>query len=234
MFKLSKVCLLRQQIHVTWVIVDNSDEGNLGWSEAEGDPDINVIYKRVPPAPLGKLRNMCIEIGLTTDADFFAWWDDDDYYMPTRFKKSLEALAANPDAEMVICREMDVFLTEENIMMKVGPYEENSGTCASYFIRRGYVEKNRFDDNAVKAEETKFCRNWKVKTVSLNQKDILLVIGHRKNTVNKSEMYDKQQQYLASVVNQDNAKNVVRFQWIQEPSVWDLFYKTHLAEYEDP
>lgn len=232
-FELSKTCLLRQRIPVTWVIIDNSDEGNPGWSVAEGFEDemIKVIYKRVPPAPLGKIRNLCIEEGLKINAQYYAWWDDDDYYMPQRFSKSIEALERNPSAQLVSCREMQVFLARENVIVKVGPYPENQGTCASYFVRRSYIEGNRFDDDATKAEETTFCRNWKTKAVSLDCRDVLLVVGHDRNTVDKSQVYEKQSQFMASVVNEDNAKNIVRFKWIQEPSVWNLFYKTHLSEY---
>lgn len=173
-----------------------------------------------------------MEMGLETDAQYFAWWDDDDYYVPQRFEKSIAALKMNPSANLVICREMHVFLTRENVMMKVGPYPENQGTCASYFVRRSYIEKTKFDANAKHGEETSFCKGWRTKTVSIDPKDVLLVIGHPINTVDKSQVYTKQRQFMAGVVNQDNGKNIVRYQWIQDPVVWDLFYKTYLAEDE--
>ena len=197
---------------------------------------MKVVYTRIPPGkPLGELRNICIETGLKEcpDAKYFAFWDDDDYYMPKRFENQIRAMDLNPDASLCICREMEVFLTKENILMKVGPYPEHQGTCASYFVRRNYIEKNRFDASATKGEETSFCRKWTAKTVSLSPKDVLLVIGHPKNTVDKSQVYTKQRQFMAGVVNEDNGKNVIRYKWIGVPAVWDLFYKTFLAEDED-
>lgn len=236
MWEMSRTCLLRQTVptkNFTWVILDNSDPDNLGWSAAETCTDVKIIYKRIPPGlPLGTLRNTCMEMGLETDAQYFAWWDDDDYYVPQRFEKSIAALKMNPSANLVICREMHVFLTRENVMMKVGPYPENQGTCASYFVRRSYIEKTKFDANAKHGEETSFCKGWRTKTVSIDPKDVLLVIGHPINTVDKSQVYTKQRQFMAGVVNQDNGKNIVRYQWIQDPVVWDLFYKTYLAEDE--
>jgi hypothetical protein len=154
--------------------------------------------------------------------------------MPQRFAASLEALRKTPLASLVICREMQVFLTQENILMKVGPYPEHQGTCASYFVRRAYIEANQFDPKATKGEETSFCRKWRAKTVSLDPKDVLLVIGHPVNTVDKSQVYTKQQQFMAGVVNEANAKNLVRYQWIRDEDVWDLFYKTHLSDDANP
>ena len=237
LFELSKLCLARQTIgtdDIVWVILDNSDEGEEGWSKAQECTDIKIIYKRVPSAPLGELRNQCIDIGLTTDATFFAWWDDDDYYVPQRFEKSIDALSKHPEASLAICREMQVFLTRENVMVKVGPYPEHQGTCASYFVRRKYILENRFRATDTKGEETIFCKKWRAKTANLDPKDVLLVIGHPKNTVDKSQVYTNQRQFMAGVVNEDNAKNVVRFQWIRDTAVWDLFYKTHLSESVNP
>ncbi len=118
-------------------------------------------------------------------------------------------------------------------MMKVGPYPEHQGTCASYFVRRSYIEANQFDPKAEKGEETSFCRKWRAKTVSVDPKDILLVIGHPINTVDKSQVYTNQRQFMAGVVNEANGKNIVRYQWIRDETVWDLFYKTHLSEDAD-
>jgi len=239
LLEMSKVCLVNQTVpkeNLTWIILDNSDEGNEGWTKATEIADVRVVYTRIPPGkPLGELRNICIETGLREcpDADFFAFWDDDDYYMPKRFENQIRAMGLNPQASLCICREMEVFLTRENILMKVGPYPEHQGTCASYFVRKDYIQKNRFDASATKGEETSFCRKWTAKTVSLSPKDVLLVIGHPKNTVDKSQVYTNQRQFMADVVNQDNGKNIIRYKWIQSQPVWDLFYKTFLAADED-
>ena len=238
MWEMSSTCLRRQTVglpKITWIILDNSDPGKPGWEEqVKACTDIKIVYTRIPPGtPLGTLRNMCIEMGLKTDAEYLAWWDDDDYYMPQRFEKQIAALAKAPFAGLAICREMHVFLTKENIMLKVGPYPEHQGTCASFFLRRSYAEKNRFDKKAERGEETSFCQKWKAKTVSLDPFDVLLVVGHDLNTVNKSQVFHNQKQFMATIVNQDNGKNIVRYQWIQSQAVWDLFYKTYLAEDAD-
>jgi hypothetical protein len=234
MWELSKTCLLRQTFpkdKIVWIILDNSDEGTPGWSAAKDCTDLTILYERIPPGkPLGELRNICMQKGLATSCEFFAWWDDDDYYLPQRFETSMDALRKNPSASLVICREMHVFLTQENILLKVGPYPEHQGTCASYFVRRSYIEANQFDPKAEKGEETSFCRKWRAKTVSVDPKDVLLVVGHPINTVDKSQVYTNQRQFMADVVNEANGKNIVRYQWIRDEPVWDLFYRTHLSE----
>jgi glycosyltransferase involved in cell wall biosynthesis len=228
------MCVLRQTIstdQIEWFILDNSDEGNSGWEAAKECSDIKIHYRRIPPGkPIGALRNELIEWAIQeSKATYYAWWDDDDYYIPTRLEISRKALERE-GTQIAMCREMYVFLSKENFLMKVGPYPPNNGTCASFFVTRKYLEKNRFPQDAKRGEEEVFCRGWTSRATDLNPKDILLVLGHPKNTVNKSQIYDEQRKFVATQINMDNAKNVVRFQWIKTPEVWDLFRRTYLAE----
>ena len=217
------------------MILDNSDPTNEGWEKAKECTEINILYKRIPPGkPIGTLRNEMIGWAIQdTKCDYYAWWDDDDYYMPGRLEISRKALERDR-THLAMCREMYVFLSRENYLMKVGPYPPNQGTCASFFLTRAYLEKNRFPEGAPKGEEEAFCRGWSTKASDLNPKDILLVLGHPKNTVNKSQIFDEQRKFVATQINVDNGKNVVRFQWIRSPEIWDLFHRTHLVEEAHP
>lgn len=213
------------------MILDNSDSENPGWEKAKDCTDVKILYKRIPPGkPIGTLRNELIQWAIQdTNCQYYAWWDDDDYYMPSRLEISHKTLERDR-TQLAMCREMYVFLSKENYLMKVGPYPPNQGTCASFFLTRAYLEKNRFPDGAPRGEEEGFCRGWSTRASDLNPKDILLVLGHPKNTVNKSQIFDEQRKFVAEPTNLDNAKNVVRFQWVKSPEVWDLFRKTYLAE----
>lgn len=232
------MCVIRQSVptgQITWMILDNSDPTDPGWSAAQECTDIKILYKRIPPGkPIGTLRNELIQWAIQeTACDYYAWWDDDDYYMPKRLEVSRKALEKD-GTQIAMCREMYVFLSRENFLMKVGPYPPNQGTCASFFVTRKYLENNRFPDGAPKGEEEGFCRGWSSRASDLDPKDILLVLGHPKNTVDKSQIFEEQRKFVATQINIDNGKNVVRFQWIRSPQIWDLFRRTHLAEEPHP
>jgi hypothetical protein len=64
--------------------------------------------------------------------------------------------------------------------------------------------------------------------IMLPATDILLVIGHAHNTVNKSEIFEDQRKFGGRIHNSDNAKNVVRFNWVKDPSMWAVLRKTFL------
>jgi hypothetical protein len=64
--------------------------------------------------------------------------------------------------------------------------------------------------------------------IMLPATDILLVIGHAHNTVNKSEIFEDQRKFGGRIYNSDNAKNIVRYQWVKDPSMWAVLRKTFL------
>ena len=76
-----------------WIIVDNGGE----WEQSKACPD--VLYDRVvDPKPIGWLRNRCLELALEQGADYIVFWDDDDYYPPTRVSHAVEMLVSHPEA----------------------------------------------------------------------------------------------------------------------------------------
>ena len=112
--------------------------------------------------------------------------------------------------------------------METGPYGTNHSTAATYLFRASIATNRRFIPHAEKAEEGSFTRDWTLPMCMLPAKDVILVIGHQFNTVNKSQMLANPAKFAARITNDANAKNIVRFQWIKDPVLWDLFCKTFL------
>ncbi len=110
--------------------------------------------------------------------------------------------------------------------MKVGPYGENHSTAASWVMRRSHAEQNTFDPKATRGEEGKFMREWRTPMVTIRPEDCILVMGHNQNTVNKSQVRAKSQQFMASDVDSANGKMVARMKWFQSPEVWAQFQST--------
>lgn len=204
-----------------WVVVDNSTTPAYDWSVAKDHP--SVLYERIyEPKTIGTLRNRCLEIALAQGADYIVFWDDDDYYPPTRISSGVEALEKDPTADISASSKMYILLTRENVLMTVGPYGDKHGTAATYTIRRRYAEAHRFLDKA-KGEELDFTDSWRANLVQVKPEDSIVVMGHSRNTVDKSDLLKRPQVYLASILNADNGKMVVRARW---PLPWAVFRTT--------
>lgn len=221
-WEFSKTCMAMQKRKPDlWIVVDNSSTPAYDWSVSKDHP--NVLYSRVyGNNTIGFLRNRCIELALENGADYIVFWDDDDYYPPTRISTGVEALETNSEADISASSKMYVLLTRENVMMTVGPYGEKHGTAATYTIRRRYAEVNRFLDKA-KGEELDFTNNWSANLIQVPPEEMIVVMGHGKNTVDKSDLLKRPQVYLATVLNADNGKMMFRSRW---PIPWEVFRAT--------
>lgn len=204
-----------------WIVVDNSSSPAFDWCFAKDYP--LVEYHRVyEPKSIGALRNMCIEKALEAGAEYIVFWDDDDYYPPERISSGIEALQKNPAADIAASSHMYVLLTRENVLMEVGPFGDTHGTAATYTLRRRYVETHRFPDKG-KGEEYEFTHGWTAKLVQVPAEKTIVVMGHSRNTVNKSDIYKTPQVFKGKVLNEFNGKMAARIRW---PIPWDLFRST--------
>jgi glycosyltransferase involved in cell wall biosynthesis len=222
--------VFKRQTHknIHWLIVDNSTDPEKSWEPIK-DSDIPHTYIRIEgKKPIGYLRNVCLEEALKRKSDYIAFWDDDDFYVPQRIQKSVEALERDNTKDIIGCAVLPVFLCKENVLMETGPYGTNHSTAATYLFRSSIATNRRFIADAEKAEEGSFTRDWTLPMYMLPSKDVILVIGHNYNTVNKNQMYENPTKFAARILNTANAKNIVRIQWIQDPALWDLFRKTFL------
>jgi len=225
----SRLCFdMQDHQDLVWVVVDNSDTPEQSWGVSESHPKVRYTHIEGKRA-IGELRNICIQEALKTDADYLAFWDDDDFYVHHRFSHALRILKEKPDCEYVGCSELLLLLVRENVIVKVGPYGENHSTAASWVIRRSYAEKNAFEPGAVRGEEAFFMRSWRTKMAMIEPADCILVMGHSGNTVDKSQVRTKAAQFMSKDVNAANGKMVARMQWFKSPEVWAQFQSTFSA-----
>lgn len=203
-----------------WVVVDNSTTPAEDWSIAKG-----VHYERVyEPRPIGWLRNRCIEIALQKGAEYIVFWDDDDFYPPTRISAGVAGLEKNPTADISGSSKMYLLLTRENVLMTTGPFHDKHATAATWTVRRRVAETHRFDDTKERGEEVTFTKNWAVNVVQLPAEDMIVVMGHARNTVDKSDLIKRPHVYNATIINDANGRMCVRIRWPTLP--WDLFRST--------
>ncbi len=213
--------LMQKQKPDKWIVVDNSSCPAYDWSVAKDCPLVQY-HREYSPLTIGELRNKCLELALREGADYIVFWDDDDYYPPERISSGIETLQKNPDADIAASSQMYVLLTHENVFMEVGPYGPKHGTAATYTIRRRYAESHRFP-NKSRGEELAFTDGWTANLVQAPQDKTIVVMGHTRNTVNKSDILKTPQLFNAKILNDANGKMVVRTRW---PIPWDLFRST--------
>ena len=206
-----------------WIVVDNSTTPAEDWSVAKSHPSVHYEFV-VGEQPIGALRNRCLELALEQGADYIVFWDDDDYYPPQRISSGLETLDAHPTADIAGSSLMYLLLTRENVLMTTGPFHDKHATAATWTIRRSYALTHRFDPEKGKGEEYSFTNGWEANLVHIpNAEHSIVVMGHGRNTVDKSDLLKRPQVYKATILNTDNGRMLFRMRW---PVSWALFRET--------
>lgn len=219
-WKFSKSCMDAQiRKPDLWIVLDNSSCPANDWSIATGVEYHHLDGER----PIGELRNMCLDLALKAGADYIVFWDDDDYYPPTRISSGVAALEKNPTADISGSSKMYLLLTKENVLMTTGPFNDKHATAATWTIRRNYAEKHRFNPEKKRGEELDFTEKWAANMIQIPAEEVIVVMGHSKNTVDKSVLLKTPQTFLAEIVNKDNGRMAFRIRW---PVQWDIWKST--------
>ncbi len=222
-YRFSRECMDRQERKADlWIVLDNSTNPEEDWSVSQENPIVK--YERVEgEKPIGWLRNRCLDLALAEGADYIVFWDDDDYYPPKRISGGLEALAKNPDADFAGSSLMYLLVVPENALLTTGPFHANHATAATWTLRRKTAEQNRFDPEKLRGEEVTFTKDWALKVAQVNAEECIVVMGHTRNTVNKSDVYKRPRMYNGEIKNEINGKMVFRVRW---PVPWDIWKAT--------
>jgi len=221
-WEFSKACMDAQTVRPdAWIVVDNSTLPQHDWSVSASHPLVEY-HTVTEPKSIGWLRNHCMQLALAMGAEMIVFWDDDDYYPPERIETGVEALRSTPTADIAASSHMYVLLTKENALMEVGPFGPNHGTAATYTIRRRYAETHSFPDSS-RGEELLFTNHWTEPMVQLPAEKTIVVMGHSRNTVNKSVIHETPQVFKARMINEVNGKMMFRSRW---PVLWGLFRST--------
>lgn len=226
----SAMVMMRQTYkNIHWIVIDNSSDEEQSWSKIKTKIDEipPLTYIRIhDKKPIGEMRNICLKEAKKLNPKYIAFWDDDDYYPPQRIQKSVEALEAESQYDIVGCEIMPVFIAKDNVMVEVGPYGANHATASVWVFRTSITDNRNFFDGDVKSEEGNFTRDWTLSMKMIPHKDAILVIGHSRNTVSKEMIAENPKKFAGKFTETANAKNIVRFQWFQDRKLWDCFCKT--------
>jgi hypothetical protein len=218
----SEACMQAQTMKPDlWIVLDNT-QGEGGWKSS----DLVVLHTHTEPLTIAQMRNKCIELAMNAGCEFIVFWDDDDYYPPTRIQTGVDALQAKPSADIAGCSFMYLMLTELNALMSVGPYQDKHATAGTWTLRRRYAMNNTFDATRTFGEEASFTHGWNANLIQVDSEKTIVVMGHKGNTVSKTQVFWEPEKYLAKVVNNINGKQAFRSRWALTPELWDLWRTT--------
>jgi len=82
--------LAQTQLPVKWIVIDNSTHDEHDWSVCQSIPWVDYVRVREKQT-IGELRNICLEKALAAGAEYIVFWDDDDYYPPTRISMGVKS-----------------------------------------------------------------------------------------------------------------------------------------------
>lgn len=180
-------CVLSQtypQDRMEWIIIDDGTDPIADL--CEGIPNVKY-YRYLEKMTLGKKRNLMHE---KTRGDILVYFDDDDYYPPTRVAHAVEMLENNKTALCAGSSEMYIFFKHIMKMYKFGPYGPNHATAATFAFRKELLQQTRYDEHASVAEEKAFLKNYTIPFVQLDPLQTILVFSHIQNSFDKKVLLD--------------------------------------------
>jgi glycosyltransferase involved in cell wall biosynthesis len=180
------------------ILLDDSETTNQDIIDKfKKDNNINYIY--LPERlNLGRKRNLLNELvysketrkqyGLSNDImpEYVVCFDDDDYYPPCRIK---EAIMKMKSTRNILCGStvLHVFMTNYNTTYQFGPYGPRHCTNGTMAYHVSFVKDRAhyYQDDATKAEEKFFLKDFSEPMVQLNPDKVMLCISHNSNTFDK-------------------------------------------------
>ncbi len=170
-----------------WLVVDDGTDpvGDLfaeGAYDAAALPPVRYEYVGPEKQPLGAKRNLTNALAR---GDILVYWDDDDYYPPTRVAHAVDMLLKNRAYKIAGTKAIHVYFTDEGEVYRYGPYSNRpeQASAASFAFWRSYT--GRFEPLAALAEEESFTRDFTEPMLALDPMQTILAMAHDHNSYDK-------------------------------------------------
>lgn len=189
---------------VEWIIVDD------GESIEDLVKDIpQVKYIRLDKkVPLGKKRNLMHQ---HCSGDIIVYMDDDDYYPPTRISHAVKQLQES-DCLCAGSSIIHIYYAHLHKILEFGPYAPNHATAATFAFKKELLDITSYEETASMAEESHFLKGYTIPMVQLDPKQVILVVAHGDNTVDKKKMIPHGKETEMTVA-----------EWIENPMLYQFF-----------
>jgi glycosyltransferase involved in cell wall biosynthesis len=178
---------------LTLIILDDSFSSNSDIIDNIEDYELKsrilYLYSK-DKQTIGQKRNILNNIAKYLNTDYIVWFDDDDYYSPTKIEQDINALINN---NFIIggLHTILIYYPKLDKIYQYGPklfyftklsrLPVNNGTLV-YNIK--YLDYGSYDNNDIYNEEIKFLQNKKINIYTFNINNYIL-IAHNSNTIDK-------------------------------------------------
>jgi len=162
-----------------WIIVD------------DGPDSIEDLVKDIPfvkyvryntKITLGHKRNV---MNSHAKGEYIIYFDDDDYYPPTRIYHAISTLMNNPTFLIAGSSELLIYYNHLKEIWKFGSSGRYHSTAATFAFHRKLLNITKFNDNDEAAEEKLFLKHYTIPLIQLNPIHTILVFSHSFNTFDK-------------------------------------------------
>ena len=229
---------------VEWIIIDDGTDKIGDLVDLANIPQIKY-FAMDTKMTLGAKRNY---MHTKATGEFIVYFDDDDYYPPTRISHAVERLQETPSAMIAGTSEIFIYfkpllnerpthfqenqppskfsaaaeINELGQMVHFGPYPTMPGhtTAGTFAFRRTLLEQTRYNESDSLAEERDFLKGFTLPMVSLDSLKTILVFSHPQNTFDKRFLLNSQ---WSDVMKKSDLKVTDFIQNESERDILDFF-----------
>jgi glycosyltransferase involved in cell wall biosynthesis len=164
---------------IEWIIVD------------DGPDSIEDLVKDIPfvkyvryntKITLGHKRNV---MNSMAKGEYLVYFDDDDYYPPTRIYHAISTLMNNPTFLIAGSSELLIYYNHLREIWKFGSSGRYHSTAATFAFHRKLLNITKFNDKDESGEEKVFLKHYTIPLIQLNPIHTILVFSHLFNTFDK-------------------------------------------------
>ena len=165
-----------------WIIVD------------DGPDSIEDLVKDIPyvrylrynkKITLGNKRNV---MNSQAKGEYIIYFDDDDYYPPTRIFHAINTLIQNPTFLIAGSSELLIYYNHLREIWKFGSSGRYHSTAATFAFNKKLLNITKFNDNDESGEEKHFLKHYTIPLIQLNPIHTILVFSHLLNTFDKKKL----------------------------------------------
>lgn len=150
------------------------------------DNNIKYIYSN-EKSPLGAKRN---KLNSIAKGDIIVWFDDDDYYFPTRIEETVYLLN-NSHQSLIGCKYTLLYDSFKSKKIYKINHKTNYTQNNILAYKKEYLQSHSYNDRDNYDEEKYFTNEFSEKAIMIEGKKLCIHIAHKYNTVSKSRVLVK-------------------------------------------
>ena len=131
---------------------------------------------------MGHKRNIMNSLA---KGEYIIYFDDDDYYPPTRIYHAINTLLKNPTFLIAGSSQLLIYYNHLREIWKFGSSGRYHSTAATFAFHRKLLNITKFNDNDEGGEEKTFLKQFNIPLIQLNPIHTILVFSHLFNTFDK-------------------------------------------------